>query len=303
LAAAIFSMVRSESRKGRAVATAAEWHRTALANPRAVTLQQRLIALKTGFEVLFHTSSSRTCAHKLKSLFEHATRKHRDLLPWSGLLWSPTDKTYLWRWFWANNVRDIERRSEIEDWFLALAEARNEIIHEGTLSSSSYAAPPERPLSRYAGSLFWKGERILREAIKAVLGPEILLCGTLGMLDLARAVLEYVKTERRNRRTERNSGPAVVPEDSALDAGPPPRPLSVLLKELSCESANVVTIHKVARLLSASEDVAIELAKQNANRWGAKARGTSLLITAAERDVLKQAGAEDELSKVWDPCP
>jgi hypothetical protein len=46
------------------------------------------------------------------------------------------------------------------------AAARNEIIHEGRLSTHEYAAPVERPLSRYAGPLFWKAERVLREDSK-----------------------------------------------------------------------------------------------------------------------------------------
>lgn len=45
--------------------------------------------------------------------------------------------------------------------------------------SGDYPAPPERPLSQYAGKLFWKAERVLREAIKSKLGVDVLLCGPI----------------------------------------------------------------------------------------------------------------------------
>lgn len=104
LARAVYEMVRTDSQRGRAVATAAEWHRVALANPEAVTMGQRLIALKTGFEALFRTSSSRVAAQRLRNLFEDRTRQHLDHFPWKGLLWAPTEKRFLWRW---NETRDV----------------------------------------------------------------------------------------------------------------------------------------------------------------------------------------------------
>jgi hypothetical protein len=84
LALAIFEAVRAryyDPPPAPAVAVAIDWHRSALANPPAVTMAQRLIALKTGFEALFNTSSSAEGARKLRALFSSTTRRHRDLLP------------------------------------------------------------------------------------------------------------------------------------------------------------------------------------------------------------------------------
>jgi hypothetical protein len=62
---------------------------------------------------------------------------------------------------------------------MTLAAARNSVIHDGVLSVTDYEAPQERPISRYKGSLFWIGDRLAREAIKASLGAELLLCARL----------------------------------------------------------------------------------------------------------------------------
>lgn len=149
LAAAMFAAIRSGRGVGPAVGTAAEWHRLAFANPAAITLQERLVALKTGFEALLHESRSHKCASLLRSLFERATARHRDLLPWRGLLWSPLERNDLVRtWRTREGKKGTGQRSEIEDWFMALAQARNDIIHDGILKFDVYAAPPERLLSR-----------------------------------------------------------------------------------------------------------------------------------------------------------
>ncbi len=99
LSAAIFQAhVAPNTELLRRLRIAIEWHTVALSNPVAVTIQQRLIALKTGFEALTGTSASRECARKLRHLFETTTESHRNLLPWAGILWSPTERTDLLRY-------------------------------------------------------------------------------------------------------------------------------------------------------------------------------------------------------------
>jgi hypothetical protein len=162
-----------------------------MVNAVAVTTQQRMIALKTGFEALTGTSNSRECARRVRALFETTTAAHLDLLPWKGILWSPKERTDLQRvdTLWTGRVVHDER-SELEDCLMALGKVRDTIIHDGRVPAVEYGPPPERPLSRYAGNLFWKGERLLRESVKASLGVDVLLCGALARRALWQAVAE-----------------------------------------------------------------------------------------------------------------
>ena len=239
LARALFDAVRTKGyRKVPVIAVAAEWHRSALANPPAVTMEQRLIALKTGFEALFNTSSSAECARKLRALFKNATGAHLDLLPWRGLLWTPNERSNLWRWYWLpNGTRKIERRDEIEDWFKTLADARNDVIHRGSLTRAVYDPPPERPQSKYVGHLLWVGERVLREAIKARLGAEVLLNGAIARR--AWAMATYGPDVKALMKRLRANPPPPPP------AEPPPRSLAVLLSDLDCPAPGLVTLDRL----------------------------------------------------------
>jgi hypothetical protein len=197
LARSVFDTMttRQDEAAGR-LRAALEWHRITMANSPAISLGQRLVASKTGFEALFGESKAWNCAKALNDLFLQATAPHRAFLPWTGVLWSPTDRT---------DVRPTNPdcpaehratpRSEIQDWFMNLAYARNAIIHEGALRMGSYTALPERPLSRYAGPLFWKGERMLREASKASLGPEVLLAVPLARFAAWKPVIEHIRSQ------------------------------------------------------------------------------------------------------------
>jgi hypothetical protein len=180
LARAVFDVLHPIDPGKRQLRIAMEWHASAMSNPRAVTPQQRIIAIKTGFEALLGTSASWPAAMRLRRLFETVTASHATLLPWAGLLWSPTERTDLRRTYVdANQQTQTGARSELQDWMMHLCDARNSIIHDGILPTLEYPAPSERPLSRYAGQMFWIGERLLREGIKASLGVNVLLCGML----------------------------------------------------------------------------------------------------------------------------
>lgn len=203
LATALFTaLLDSSNPTNRRIGVALEWHRFALSNPTVVSWSQRLISLKTGFEAISGKSKSHECARSLRNLFEDTMRAHREHLPWAGILWSPRERTDLARTWMQNGRPHNVVRSELEDWFMALGEGRNEIIHEGTLTTHVYEAPPERPLSRYAGPLFWTADRVLREAVKALLGADVLLCAQLkrakDMEELG-ALLLAAMDEDRNR--------------------------------------------------------------------------------------------------------
>jgi hypothetical protein len=286
----------------RRLCIAVEWHSVALSNPVAVTTQQRLIALKTGFEALLGESdSSREAARKLRELFEATAAPHLGLLPSPNVLWSPKEKKNLVRQYVTKKGKTKEDvRSELEDWFMTLAEARNAIIHEGRVKVVEYSAPPERPLSRYAGRLFWKGERILREAIKATLGVEILLCGPLREQAAFEPIFEAFRAQAQAQAPAEQSAASAHASNAPTDTNAPARDRDQLLNELNCDSANQVKIGWSSGGASATLEAAVEMAK-NAS-WVAKARGKEIRITEEEREVLEQAGAELELRQHLTPC-
>ncbi len=303
LAKAVYDFLCGGSANLARVATAMEWHRVAMANPAAVTLQQRIVALKTGFEALLNESSSVAAAGLLRRLFEDATRDHQKLLPWEGVLWSPTERTISY-WWWEREknekIRVLKRCSELEHWFLAFANARNEVIHDGVLSSDVYVAPAERPKSRYAGSLFWTGERVLREAIKTELGSKVLLCGIIAADERIRAAV----------------GPSLDvdnPVNLTATVGPsattPVTPLLTMLRSLGCRAANEITIcdlfeegARPGAVARATTGRHIDPWDSGSEEWGVDPEEKWIEITGAERELLKQAGAEDELPNLWYPC-
>ncbi|MDF3070650.1 MAG: hypothetical protein K0R38_6251 [Polyangiaceae bacterium] len=290
LAASLYTTCRSSRTSARRVRVAVEWHAAAMANAEAVSLQQRIIALKTGFESLLGTSDSRECARLLRELFESATKPGHDLLPWAGILWSPRERVDLKRAYRRRDgANTLDVRSEVEDWFMALADARNAIIHRGAMPDPQYAAPVERPLSRYAGHLFWRGERLLREAIKAKLGTEVLLCGLLAEQqrwnEVMKALLEEEPETVKQLEvlgTRARAKPPSPPSDS--------RSLDELLAALGCPAANRVLLRFVT-------------SEGPLSRWAAKVDGRELLVDEKEKAILEAAGAEEALRDWIELCP
>jgi hypothetical protein len=214
-----------------------------------------------------------------------------------------------------NGVPQPVVRSELEDWFAAFGEQRNAIIHEGTLTSHVYEAPPERPLSRYAGPLFWTADRLLREAVKALLGTDILLCARLqgvedekkflAIWDEMTKALASDATVPEPTETSCNEGD-VIPKNGAKRAEEDAtegtaRDLATLLAELGCDAANKVQLAKVVAQSSSTEEGARENARA-ARGWCASFEEHSMLINGAERAALEAAGAEFPLPRHWDRC-
>ncbi len=83
-------------------------------------MQQRLIALKTGFEALLHTSSSEQCARKLRDLFVATTRRHRHLLPGHA-----TFGSYAYHWEAAHRVRRSAYGSKVS---MAITNAERDVL-------------------------------------------------------------------------------------------------------------------------------------------------------------------------------
>jgi hypothetical protein len=308
VAKAIFELLRAGGELADRVGIALEWHGAAMANSHSVTTQQRVIALKTAFEALTGTSESRETARRIRSLFESATAAHSGLLPWKGVLWAPNERTNLQRPYMTKKGKvKQDVRSELEDCMMALADVRNAVIHKGRLLPLEWSGPVERPLSRYAGNLFWKGERILREAIKAALGGDVLLCGPIARKALWQTVADEVNRARTSSpAAEPPPSPALVEATPAVTYSspvePPPRDLATLLAELKSDAANRVTIETLGGFTSASEEAAIEMANNAVGKWGATAGPVTMMITDSERAILEQAGAEEEVPDYWAPC-
>jgi len=296
LARAVFEAIRCAGGSGPAIAAACYWHRAALVNPSAVTQAQRLILLKIGFETIFRTSESWLCARQLRELFETVTAAHRNLLPWRGLLWSPAERTDLARSYeirkGKNKGQKVPvKRSELEDWFSAFAEARNQIVHYGRLATEIYPAPDEHPMSRYAGWLIKKGERILREAIKATLGPDILLSALIAQRTIDDLAIDDLRQFQSSLLADKKVPSTVSP--SAPTPEPPPRSLEALLADLGCPPNHVVV--EASPALGATR----RAKRPDGSGWGDIE--FDMVITQAERDLLVHAGAEEELSNHWMP--
>lgn len=291
LALEVFRAWRKPSRRAQRLKVAIEWHAMAMANPDAVTLQQRLIAIKTGFEALLGSSNSRDAAKRLRKLFEDATQPATQHLPWAGLLWSPNERD-LARTLRSRGQVVPDTRSEIEDWFMALADARNAVIHEGVLRSVDYTAPKERPLSRYKGSLFWKGERILREAVKARLGTEVLLCGLLQeRRRWEKLGPELVEALQAAAEAPQSAAPQL--DESELEAEPEPevvRTVAELVAGLGATAPNEILFR-------------IHSSENWPPNWEAEFNESVEVVNDAEKRALEAAGAEEELRPWIELCP
>jgi hypothetical protein len=139
---------------------AIRWLAKAWKNSESIDFGDRVVFIKTGFEALTATSNSRESARRLRQLFESVpgtTAADAELL-----MWSPTEQPKH-----PHTYRGVtEHLTDLEDWFMALASARNTIIHDGIIPSLRY----QQPGSRYEGPLFHSGQFVLRVALKVSLG-------------------------------------------------------------------------------------------------------------------------------------
>ena len=136
------------------------------------------------------------------------------------------------------------------------------------------------------GEVLRKGERILREAVKARLGTEVLLCGLL-----------------RERRRWEEVGPDLVaalqlvaadaPQDAASlqpDEPAPVRTVAELVAGLGAVAPNEIVFR-------------IHSAENYPPTWEAEFNENVEVINDAEKRALEAAGAERELSPWFEPCP
>ena len=127
-------------------------------NTATVTFPDRVVFLKTAFEALSGESKSHLNARFLRKLFEAIPRTAP--LDSTRLVWSPTERPV--RTHTAKNGKTYPQITDLEKWFMAFAEARNEIIHEGKSPSLEYSGSN----AAYDGHFVFTAEFLLRAAIK-----------------------------------------------------------------------------------------------------------------------------------------
>lgn len=145
------------------IRVAVGWLAKAWRNTASIHYPERLVFLKTAFEALTGKSKAHQSASELRRIFESLQDATEDDAEF--LVWSPTEKPiHNWN---GNRITDLEA------WFRAFSDVRNEIIHEGTIPDLIY--PPNGttyPITSreiYRGHFFSTAERLLRSAIKVLL--------------------------------------------------------------------------------------------------------------------------------------
>lgn len=203
---------------------------------------------------------------------------------------------------WKRNQKwTVDRRTPLEDWFMYLAEARNRIIHDGELSMTEYAPPRKHRRSPYRGHLFWTGERILREAIKARLGPHILLCGRIREWQRFKEMATELNAMRAHTG-EAEAEPELPPTDANAEA--PSRDTSELLRLLDTTEAADILLSKAVAIPSADNEIASRNAHSAAQWWVAENPDSeiSIRVTRGEKEALLVAGAQIATSDYVEPC-
>ena len=164
--------------------TAIGWFAKAWRNTETVKFEERVVFLKTAFEALSGTSQNELTARFLRELFEAIPRTTP--LDSKRLVWSPEERAVHTRT--RKNGKPYHGLfTDLEQWFMAFADVRNEIIHEGK-SPSSWEYPGSN--AAYAGHFVFTAEFLLRAAIKVSLSPHG--CPDLWRSDLRNTIAAIV---------------------------------------------------------------------------------------------------------------
>ena len=162
------------------------WFEKTWRNTETVQFPERVVFLKTAFEALSGTSKSHLNARFLRVLFEAIPRPAP--LDSTRLVWSPAERPV--HTHTAKNGKTYQI-TDLEKWFVAFAEARNEIIHEGKSPSLEYSGSN----AAYDGHFVFTAEFLLRAAIKVWLSsqgyPDLLPSGSDLLRTIQRAVEEH----------------------------------------------------------------------------------------------------------------
>jgi hypothetical protein len=148
------------------VRVAIGWFTKAWRNTATLLFPERVVYLKTAFEALTGTSTSYKSAAILRSLFEAVPNTAPD--DSDKLLWSPSEQPIHARTYQKKDgTQQTDQIRDLQLWFMAFADARNDIIHEGTAATLNYAGPA----AAYQSHFVFTAEFLLRAAIKVKLAP------------------------------------------------------------------------------------------------------------------------------------
>lgn len=141
------------------------WLVKAWRNTSTVHWSERIVFLKTAFEAITATDKSHISAQLLRDLFRavpNTSPSDSDLL-----IWTPAETANRTRnWTDRRGVAHVDQLTDLEHWFMAFAEARNSIIHNGIVPPLTY----NEPNSEYNGHFVFTAEFLLRAVVKVSLG-------------------------------------------------------------------------------------------------------------------------------------
>lgn len=142
-------------------------------NSPSISETDRLVFLKTASEALTgETRRSVDAARALRAVFEDAVGQEGDGVGLDQLLWHSDEPTFTRSWIRAGRQAEYEL-SALEHWYMALADARNDVVHAVASPTLVYAQRG----SLYEGPLVEVADRVMREAIAVELGaighPEV----------------------------------------------------------------------------------------------------------------------------------
>ena len=147
------------------IGTAVDWLLKSWLNSASISENDRIVFLKTAIEALTGESSTGPSGAALRVLFAGTADQEGSGLGVDRLLWRPEERMLTRSWMGKTKAQS-EELTELEHWYGALADARNEIIHDGTSGDGWYREID----SPYAGPIAEVADRVTREAILVSLG-------------------------------------------------------------------------------------------------------------------------------------
>lgn len=171
----VYEAVKKGDDDSRRIALATRWLVKAWYNSASISMEDRIVFLKTGFEALTGESSTPGAAKKLRTLFGTLGILQES----EDLLWSPVElsQSYDFDFDHFGTKKTVSGQTDLQCWFGAFGGARNDIIHTGHASpfynhaqgGQRLALVYQRTGSRYNGRMVFQGQRLLLESIQALL--------------------------------------------------------------------------------------------------------------------------------------
>lgn len=139
---------------------AIDWLGRAWRNTTSIGAMERIVLVKTGFEALTGESTAVRGAQALRRLWEATLHIDRHVAE-DHLYWTCRERPIVM----ALGSKPQPPITRLEHWFESFSAARNQVIHDGHLTITSY-----RNAKRYSGPFFWVGEAVLRQSIVVAIG-------------------------------------------------------------------------------------------------------------------------------------